>query len=159
MSIDSATGLLVAAVVATSMGAAASLDQLIKQVPARHRIGVVAYSAYSRAADFHTGLPYYAPIIAAWVVLIPAAAISGWLDGASGQRSAALAAMLGGLAAHMLVTGLFAAPILLSQRKIPSDDQGALTKVFARFQRWHLVRTIVDVATTGAAVWALIATI
>jgi hypothetical protein len=56
-----ATGLLIAAVVVAAMGAAASLDQLIKQVPARYRIGVVAYSAYSRAADFHTGIWYSCP--------------------------------------------------------------------------------------------------
>ena len=102
--------LLIAALVVTTMGATASLDQLIKQVPARHRIGVVAYSAYSRAADFHTGLSYYVPIIVGWVTLIPAAATAGWRDGASGERALALAGMVAGLASHMLVTALFAAP-------------------------------------------------
>jgi hypothetical protein len=79
--------MLIPAVVVASMGAAASLDQLIKQMRARHRIGVVAYSAYSRAADFHTGLLYYVPIIVGWLVLIPAAAIAGWREGASGQAA------------------------------------------------------------------------
>jgi hypothetical protein len=154
-----AVGLLIAAVVIASMGAAASLDQLIKQVPARHRIGVIAYSAYSRAADFHTGVWYYAPIILGWVVLIPAAAVAGWRDGASGQRFVALVAMVCGLAGHMVVTALFAAPILLSQREIGKDDVRALTIVFNRFERWHLVRTVIDVATMGATVWALVATL
>jgi hypothetical protein len=154
-----ATGLLIAALVVTSMGAAASFDQLVKQVRARHRIGVVAYSAYSRAADFHTGILYYAPIIVGWVVLIPAAAIVGWADGASGQRALALASMLAGLAAHVLVTALRAAPILLSQRRIPPDDEAALAIVFRRFQRWHGLRTAIDVATLAATVWALAATI
>ena len=154
-----ALALQIAAVVVATMGATASLDQLIKQVPARHRIGVVAYSAYSRAADFHTGIPYYVPIILGWLVLMPAAAVAGWRDGASGQRSFALAAMLGGLVAHLLVTAVFAAPALLSQRRIGTNDEQALTAVFDRFQRWHLVRTVVDVATAGAAVWALVATI
>ena len=153
-----ATGLLIAAVVVASMGAAASLDQLLKQVRARHRIAVVAYSAYSRAADFHTGMLFYVPIIIGWMVLIPAAAIAGWADGASGKRALALILMVAGLAAHMLVTGLFAAPTLLSQRKIPHDDERALSAVFDRFQRWHGVRTVIDVATLGATVWALVAT-
>jgi uncharacterized membrane protein len=154
-----ASTLLLAAVIVSTMGATASLDQLIKQVPARRRIGVVAYSAYSRAADFHTGLPYYVPIIAGWLTLIPAAAIVGWQDGASGERAVALAATLIGLVSHMVVTGLFAAPILLSQRKISSDDEKALAALFVRFQRWHAVRTLIDVCTTAAAVWALVETI
>ena len=154
-----ASTLLIAAVVVTTMGATASLDQLIKQVPARHRIGVVAYSAYSRAADFHTGLFFYVPIIVGWVTLIPAAVIAGWVDGASGERALALAGMVAGLASHMLVTALFAAPILLSQRKIRPDDEKALTIVFERFQRWHGVRTVIDAGTCGATVWALVTTI
>jgi hypothetical protein len=150
--------LLIAAVVVTTAGATASLDQLIKQVPARHRIGVVAYSAYSRAADFHTGLFHYVPIIVGWVTLIPAAAITGWVGGAVGERALALAGMMAGLASHMLVTGLFAAPILLSQRKTRPDDEKALTVLFDRFQRWHGVRTVIDVGTCGAAIWALVTT-
>ena len=126
---------------------------------ARRRIGVVAYSAYSRAADFHTGIPYYVPIIVGWVVVIPAAGVAGWMEGATGPRLLALLAMIAGLAAHFLVTAFFAAPILLSQRKIPGDDEIALAAVFDRFERWHRVRTVIDVATLGATVWALVATI
>jgi len=151
--------LQIAATVVASMGATASLDQLIKQVRARHRIGVVAYAAYSRAADFHTAIPYYAPIIAGWVVVIPAAAIAGFADGASGSRAVALGAMLAGLIVHTLVTVLFAAPILLSQRRLRPDDEPRLTDVFDRFARWHGVRTVNDVATAAAAVWALAASL
>jgi hypothetical protein len=157
--VSTALALQIAAVVVASMGATASLDQLIKQVPARHRIGVVAYSAYSRAADFHTGIFYYAPIIAGWLLLIPAAAVAGWRDGASGQHSLALAAMLGGVVAHVLVTAALAAPALLSQRRIRPDDEIALAATFDRFQRWHLLRTLIDVGTVAAAVWALVAAI
>jgi hypothetical protein len=157
--VSTALALQIAAVVVASMGATASLDQLIKQVPARHRIGVVAYSAYSRAADFHTGIFFYAPIILGWLLLIPAAAVAGWRDGASGQHSIALAAMLGGVVAHVLVTAAFAAPALLSQRRIRPDDEIALAATFDRFQRWHLLRTLIDVGTVAAAVWALVAAI
>lgn len=153
-----AQALLIAAVVVVSMGATASIDQLIKQLRARHRIGVIAYSAYSRAADFHTGVPYYAPIIVGWLVLIPAAAIAGWTEGAPGGRLAALGAMVIGLAAHVLVTGLRAAPILLSQRKVSPDAEIELTRLFDRFAFWHGVRTVIDVATLVASVWALIET-
>jgi hypothetical protein len=157
--VNTPIGLLIAAVVIAAMGATASLDQAIKQVRARRRIGVIAYSKYSRAADFHTGLPYYVPIILGWVVLIPAAVIAGWNDGASGHRLFALLVMGAGLIGHALVTGLFAAPTLLSQRKIHPDDKEALTRLFDRFARWHFVRTVNDVLTLAAAIWALVATI
>ncbi len=152
-------GWLIAAVVVTSAGATASLDQLVKQLRARHRIGVVAYSSYSRAADFGTGLPFYVPIIAGWVVLIPAAAIVGWRNGVAGPLAHAIAAMVVGLVAHAAVTGLRAAPILLSQREIAPDDEAKLAVVFDRFARWHLVRTIVDVGTASSAVGALVVAI
>jgi hypothetical protein len=58
----------------------------------------------------------------------------------------------------MLVTGLRAAPILLSQRKFPPDDEPALALLFDRFARWHGLRTIIDVATLGVTIWALAAT-
>jgi hypothetical protein len=38
----------------------AGLDQSIKQLPARHRIGPAAFAAYSQAADLHNGIPWYA---------------------------------------------------------------------------------------------------
>jgi hypothetical protein len=67
--------------------------------------------------------------------------------------------MVAGLVAHILVTGLFAAPILLSQRKIDRDDEKALAALFDCFQRWHLVRTLIDLGTLGATVWALVASL
>ena len=91
-------------------------------------------------------------------VLIPAAAIVGWVDGASGEHAWALTAMAIGLTAHMLVPALFAAPALLAQRRTRPDDERALAALFDRFQRWHLVRTLIDVGTLGATVWALVAT-
>ncbi len=65
--------------------------------------------------------------------------------------------MVAGLVAHLLVTAVFAAPALLSQRRIRHDDEKALAAVFDRFERWHLVRTLIDVGTLIAGVWALVA--
>ena len=42
--------------------AGASLDQSIKQLPARHRIGMRAFSAYSRASDQAAGVLWYAAV-------------------------------------------------------------------------------------------------
>jgi len=51
-----------AAVVANGLLVGASLDQSIKQLPARHRIGPVAFAAYSQAADLRNGIPWYATL-------------------------------------------------------------------------------------------------
>lgn len=51
--------LIVTATAADGLLAGASLDQSIKQLPARHKIGSVAYSAYSRASDLGPGILWY----------------------------------------------------------------------------------------------------
>jgi hypothetical protein len=158
MHIDTPLELVIAAVVVSAMAAAASLDQSIKQLPARGAIGALAYSNYSLAADTRNGLLWYVPLAVAWVVVTLAAAISGWSDHPGELRALALAAMFVGVTAHILVTGVFAAPALLAQRKVAGDER-ALERVFDRFERWQTVRSLIDTATLGASVWALLATI
>ena len=150
--------LVIAAVVMSAMAASASLDQSIKQLPSRRKIGAIAYSNYSQVADARNGLLWYVPLAGAWVVAIVAAAISGWSDHPGELRALALAAMLVGVGAHILVTGVFAAPALLAQRRVAGNEQ-ALERVFDRFERWQAVRALIDIATLGASVWALLATL
>ena len=73
-----ATVVLVAAVVADGLLVGASLDQSIKQLPARHRIGVEAFSAYSQAADLRNGVAWYATLgLGAAALTLAAAALGG----------------------------------------------------------------------------------
>jgi hypothetical protein len=157
VSIDVATGLLIAAVVGCGIGAGASLDQSIKQLPARRRIGVLAYSDYSRVADVRTGRYWYVPLGLGWAVLNVAAAVAGWADGASGGRAVALLVLVVAVAGHAVLTG-FAAPTLRSQDALVGDEP-ALRRVFDRFERLQLARVLLDIAALSAAVWALAATI
>src|SRR5438093_12066699 len=57
--------------------AGASLDQSIEQLPARHRIGVRAYSAYSRASHVANGRFWLIPLGIGGAALTLAAAIWG----------------------------------------------------------------------------------
>ena len=57
---DTTLAFIVAAAAVNGILAGASLDQSIKQLPARHRMGVVAYSVYSRASDLGNGIAWYA---------------------------------------------------------------------------------------------------
>ncbi len=77
--------LLALATGADGLLAGASLDQSIKQLPARRRIGVVAFSAYSRASDLGPGILWYGILGVGEALLTIAAA------GASFIQSVALA--------------------------------------------------------------------
>ena len=80
MRVDAALGFAIGAVVANGLMVGATLDQSLKQLPARHRIGPVAYAAYARAADLTGGVRWY-PGLAAVVVLSTGAAVAaGLLD-------------------------------------------------------------------------------
>src|SRR5215472_13289514 len=70
--------LVVAATALDGLLAGARLDQSIKQLPARHRMGVVAFSAYSRAADLANGIPFYAIVGVGSALFCLGAAIAAW---------------------------------------------------------------------------------
>ena len=159
MRIDVALGLLLAAVVANGLLVGASLDQSIKQLPARRRIGAVAFAAYSRAADLANGVPWYAALGIGAALLTLAAAIAGLADSPhTAQRTAALALAAALTIGHSLVTAR-AAPTNLSQRHVAPGDEHALALIFDRFERLQTIRAAMQVATLAIAVWALVATI
>ncbi|MGH7024688.1 MAG: hypothetical protein ACREEB_14015 [Caulobacteraceae bacterium] len=133
-----------------------SLDQSIKQLPTRHRIGISAFSAYSRAGDQGNGLFLYPPIGIGSLVLAIAAAISGHLSSLSGALQTPLDASAVLAVLHSLVTAR-AAPINLSQRKYALTDEGNLGRVLDQFERWHNVRAALQVANFGAALGATVA--
>lgn len=55
----------------------------------------------------------------------------------------------------MLITGIRAAPIMWSQRRYTNDEQ-ALAAVFRRFEHWQTLRSLVELLTFGAVLWALV---
>src|SRR3954467_5896637 len=107
--------LILGAVIANGLLAGASLDQSIKQLPARRRMGAIAFSAYSRAADLGNGIPFYAILGVGSAVLTVAAAITAAAQGITPitevSRPLYLAAVLAVL--HTLITTR-AAPINFS---------------------------------------------
>ena len=82
------TALLLAATAADGLLAGASLDQSIKQLPARHRIGVRTYSSYSRAADLGNGIAFYGILGVGAAALTIAAAVTLYRTGASARPCA-----------------------------------------------------------------------
>ncbi len=145
--------LLVAATAFNGILAGASLDQSIKQLPARHRKGAVAYSLYSRASDLAMALSGIRLGIGA-VLLTIAAAIAAFFQkiGFTDALPLYLVALFSIL--HSLVTTQ-AAPLMFSQRRY-ENDEGTLTEVFNRFERWQTLRVILQVLTFGASLWAIV---
>ena len=151
---DLTNGLIAAATFATGLLAGASLDQSVKQLPARHRIGVAAYARYSQAADLANGVAFYATLGVAAAAFNLGAALSAASQALPGTP--ALAIYAGAILAilHSLVTAR-AAPTNHSQRHV--SDEGALTRLFNRFTRLQALRCTLQVANFAVNLWALIA--
>jgi hypothetical protein len=146
--------LVIGAVIANGLLTGASLDQSIKQLPARHRIGLVAFSAYSRAADLGNGIAFYAILGISAALLSIAAAITAAIQGINTpdlSTALNLSALLAVL--HSLVTTQ-AAPTNFSQRKVV-DDEAALKRIFNRFERWQTLRAGLQVVNFLVSAWAL----
>jgi hypothetical protein len=147
--------LLVAATIINGVLVGASLDQSIKQLPTRHRIGVVAFSEYSKAGDLGRGTAWYAALgIGAAALTVIAAVVA--LTGRPGARSVTalwLAIVL--TVAHSFATAR-AAPLNFSQRSAAGDPV-RLAAIFDRFERWQTIRAVLQVLTLLSVGWALLA--
>ena len=112
---DFATKMLLGALTANALAVGATADQAVKQLPARHRIGSVAYAEYARAADLSGGLVWYPPLGLGAAATTLAAATVGLRRRPSSTHTAALSAAAVGTLAHIASTAR-AAPTLLSLR-------------------------------------------
>ena len=141
--------LLGVAAIVNGLLVGASLDQSIEQLPARHRIGVRAYSAYSRASPVANGRFWLIPLGIGGPILTIAAAF--W--SVKFNLPLYIAAGLG--VAHMLST-LRAGSINLTQWKEGIDDT-TLAGILDRFERWQALRAGLQLLTFVFTIWALLA--
>lgn len=146
--------LLLAAVVANALLVGAAGDQVIKQLPARHRVGMEAFSAYSQAADLSNGVLWYATLGIGSALLGVMAAIVGIRT--YRYRTPALvvplAIALACTVAHSVVT-VVAAPVNFSQRG--ARDVAELTVIFDRFEQLTVARAVLQAAVLAALLVAL----
>src|SRR5262249_38288153 len=155
------TRLLATATIVDGLLAGASVDQSVEQLPARHRIGVAAYQRYSQASHMANGRFWLIPLGIGGPVLRAVAAIRTWSLGLPSRRAVPVyvAGALG--AAHALSTikaagiNLAIAPWQPPERRIV--DEGTLSHVFRRFERWQALRASLQLLTFAAGVWALAA--
>ena len=155
MTIDITFILILAATVVTGLLAGASLDKAIVQLPARHRMGVVGFAAFSRANDLGNGLIVYPVLGISAALLTIVAALAAFLQGAPAAHTLPLyiSALLAVL--HS-VTTVRAAPNMLSLRQ-PTSDETILTETFNRFAKWHNLRAVLQLLNFVMLLWAVIA--
>jgi hypothetical protein len=132
------TSLIIAATL-TGLLCGASLDQSIKQLPARHVIGVKAFSAYAKAADLKNGVVWYAILGVGAALAAIAAAILAYLC-AIPETYAFPLYVGGGFAILHSVCTMLAAPTYHRQKK--TDDEQSLTLLFNRFATIQTFRSI-----------------
>lgn len=152
MPIDLTFTLLIAATAATALLAGASLDQSIKQLPARHRIGVVAYSAYSRASDLGNGILFYGILGVGAALLSIVAAVSAYFYRVPPGSVTLIYAGAGLAVLHSLATTQ-AAPTNFSQHRVAAGDEVKLTAIFDKFTRWQNLRCALQVLNFGVLLW------
>jgi len=147
--------LILAATVVTGLLAGASLDKSIVQLPARHRMGVVGFAAFSRANDLGNGLIVYPVFGISAALLTIIAALAAFLQGTPLAHAwplyiSALLALL-----HS-VTTTRAAPNMLSLRQ-PTSDEAILTETLNHFAKWHNLRAVLQLLNFMMLVWAAVA--
>ena len=142
MAIDLTFILILASEVVTGLLAGASLDKSLVQLPARHRLGIVEFAAFSRANDLGNGLVVYPVLGISAALLTISAALAAFLQGDPLTHAwplyiSALLAVL-----HSVATTR-AAPNMLSLRQ-PTSDKATLTEALNRFAKWHNVRAVLQ---------------
>ncbi len=148
---EMATALLIGATITNGMTTGALFDQTFKQLPARHRVGAGAYTAYLQAADLANGLLWY-PIMGVCTVLSTAAAVvTGLLDIPTVPEVVALVTMAVGITTF-LASASRAARTLQSLR----HRGRAVAPALVRFARVTAAGATAAGATLAATVWALV---
>lgn len=134
--------------------AGASMDTALVKLPARRRIGAVAYARFARGNDLGNGLFVYPIWAVLATLLVFSSTILGFADGAAVRVLIALSASSGTSILHFIATSR-AAPIMLSLGKM-NDDERVLAAKLDRFARWHGARAILQVLAFLSVLWALV---
>jgi hypothetical protein len=155
MIINLAFVLLLASTIVTGLLAGASLDKALVQLPARHRMGIMRFAAFSRANDLGNGLIVYPVLGISSALLTIIAALAAFLQGIPLEYAMPLYISVILAVLHSVTTSR-AAPNMLSLRQTTSDEV-TLTETLDRFAKWHNLRTILQLLNFIMLVWAVVA--
>jgi hypothetical protein len=129
-------------------------DTALVKLPARRRIGAVAYATFARGNDLGNGLVVYPLLGVGAALLTVLAAALAYAVHSSVELLLLLSLALLLSLLHTLATTR-AAPVMLSLKDAP-DDEAILTAKLDRFARWHAVRATFQVLAFFVLLWALV---
>jgi hypothetical protein len=131
-----------------------NMDTTLVKLPARRRIGAVAYATFIRGNDLGNGLVVY-PLLGIGAALLTVLATAV----AYIERSPMEVLLPLSIASLLSILHSFAttraAPVMLSIKDAP-DDEALLTAKLDRFARWHATRATFQVLTFFVLMWALV---
>jgi hypothetical protein len=152
--VNPVTSLMIIATAMNGLLSGLNVDTALVKLPARRRIGAVAYATFARGNDLGNGLVVY-PILGIGAALFTVlATVIASLEHSLMELLLllSLASLLSLL--HTFVT-VRAAPVMLSIKDTP-DDEALLRAKLDRFARWHAVRATFQVLTFFVLLWALV---
>lgn len=145
--------LLMLATATNGLLAGLNVDTALVKLPARRRIGAVAYATFARGNDLGNGLVVY-PLLGIGAALFTVLATAF----AFISHARAEVVLLLSVATLLSILHTFAttraAPVMLSLKDTP-DDETILTAKLDRFARWHAVRAAVQVLAFVVLLWVL----
>ena len=148
------TSLIALATAMNGLLSGLNVDTALVKLPARRRIGAVAYATFARGNDLGNGLVVY-PLLGVGAALLTLLATAL----AYADRSRVEVLLLLSLASLLSLLHTFtttrAAPVMLSLKDAP-DDEAILTAKLDRFARWHAVRATFQVVAFFVLLWALV---
>lgn len=141
------------ATASNGMLAGLNVDTALVKLPARRRIGAVAYATFARGNDLGNGLVVY-PLLGVGAALLTV--LTTFFAFLSQERMEVLLLLSLATLLSLLHTGATtrAAPLMLSLKTTP-DDEALLSAKLDRFAHWHAVRAMLQVLAFFLLVWAL----
>ncbi len=130
-----------------------NVDTALVKLPARRRIGAVAYATFARGNDLGNGLLVY-PLLGVGAALLTV--LTTLFAFLSQERMEVLLLLSLATLLSLLHTGATtrAAPLMLSLKTNP-DDEALVSAKLDRFAHWHALRATLQVLAFFLLVWAL----
>jgi hypothetical protein len=147
--------LITLATAANGLLAGANTDTALVKLPARRRIGAVAYATFARGNDLGNGLVVY-PLLGIGAALLTVLATAlAYIVRSPIEVLLPLSIALLLSVLHSFATTR-AAPVMLNIKDAPNDE-ALLASKLDRFARWHTVRATFQVLTFFVLLWTLVA--
>lgn len=134
--------------------AGVSFDVAFVKLPTRRRIGNIAYAAFARGNDLGNGKFVYPALAIGGALLVFGTTVIAVAQNSPRSSLAPLLAACIGTILHFAATAK-AAPNILSIKNAP-DDEAALKKKLDAFAFWHGFRTVFQILTFFALLWAML---